>query len=366
MSAPKVIVSTCGTSLLTYQVAQELRKLINQYANNSESTIPQEAKSKLQQRLAEQKTVLEEANLATASKMSAELNGIISYYNNELSQGKRGDQHYLIVSDTFLGKEVGKAIQVWLEKQGLNTALHETPGLVANDLDNFRSAMSDLIQWCEEALKPWGKENVIFNLTGGFKGTQGFMQTLGMFYAEESVYIFEGSSLLRIPRLPVRLDTDQVILDNADAFRQLGNGQDLEQTMVSGIPETLLTVMEGRALLSPWGDLIWEQGKHHLYQSELLEPLANLRFAEGFEKEVKKQNLTSDQLSMLNRRLDQLHLVVRDPSKNVKGLDFKSLVGNPRPPSTHECDIWSGDERRLFGHFEEDIFVIDSIARGLH
>jgi hypothetical protein len=46
-------------------------------------------------------------------------------------------------------------------------------------------------------------------------------------------------------------------------------------------------------------------------------------------------------------------------------LDLKPLKGDPRPPSTHACEVWSDHERRLFGHFEEVGFILDDIERGL-
>ena len=41
---------------------------------------------------------------------------------------------------------------------------------------------------------------VVFNLVGGFKSLQGYMNTLGMFYADEIIYIFEAptADLIRI------------------------------------------------------------------------------------------------------------------------------------------------------------------------
>lgn len=52
---------------------------------------------------------------------------------------------------------------------------------------------------------------------------------------------------------------------------------------------------------------------------------------------------------------------------NLSSLNFKELKGNPKPPSTHECDAWADqDAKRLFGHFEKDSFVLDQLAKALH
>lgn len=36
-------------------------------------------------------------------------------------------------------------------------------------------------------------------------------------------------------------------------------------------------------------------------------------------------------------------------------------------PSTHEMDAWADlDAKRIFGHFEGGIFVLDKLEKGLH
>jgi hypothetical protein len=59
-----------------------------------------------------------------------------------------------------------------------------------------------VIRWCQDTLPGYRESgyHIVFNLTGGFKSIQGWMQTLGMFYADEIVYIFEtGKELLPGP-----------------------------------------------------------------------------------------------------------------------------------------------------------------------
>jgi putative CRISPR-associated protein (TIGR02619 family) len=364
-----IILSTCGTSILTNSADNDIRSLVNYNANARREALDEATQKKLESYIAQRReAILATTNLDEAKKQSAELNGIISYYKGQLS-GRSQDMHYLIVSDTFLGQQVGEIIQSWLEQQGLSVQIEKFSGLVTNNLPNFRSAMTNLIKWCQETLPGYrmSQYHIVFNLTGGFKSAQGFMQTIGMFYADESIYIFEtGDNLLRIPKLPIQLDINLTIKQNNKTFRLLGMGQALPAGDVHGIPETLLFEDNGEVILSEWGELVWQQGKRQLYESNLLEPLPGLSYSETFMKNLEKQNLTDTCLATLNERLDQLSLVVQRQGTNPSSLDFKALKGNPKPPSTHECDIWSGDERRLFGHYENGQFVIDDIARGLH
>lgn len=366
---PRVIVSTCGTSILTNESDNERRRLINGLANCQEGDITPENKQALEQHIQERQQILEEASDSNQiKKLSAEINGILTYHGDLKSANGMPDQHILITSDTYLGQRVGEIIESWMHSRGLAVNIWRPSGLVTNDRDSFRDAMVELIQQCEEVLTGFRNNgyHVAFNLTGGFKSAQGFLQTLGMFYADESFYIFETGSLLTIPRLPIKLDAEGVIGEHDKAFRLLGLGEALPARDCKEIPDTLLFQDEQEAILSEWGTLVWQRSKKQFYNKHLLAPLPGLRYAWNFSKKVEKLNLPADRLATLNERLDELSLVVRNKRENLKGLDLKMLKGNPHPPSTHECDIWSDDERRLFGHYEEDDFVLDDIERGLH
>ena len=81
--------------------------------------------------------------------------------------------------------------------------------LNTSSLEEFRLGIDELIKWCVGTLPGYRASGykIVFNLVGGFKALHGYMQTLGMFYADETVYIFETSrELLSIPRMPVDLE----------------------------------------------------------------------------------------------------------------------------------------------------------------
>lgn len=371
MKQPKIIVSSCGTSVLTHQT-NGMRRLINQCANAKEPDLSKEQKERLKTHIEERQTrVREIQDLDEAKKISAELNGIITYYGGDLSSQKgMPDLHFLITSDTYLGKSVGSIIRSWLESHGFVVQEISPEGFVTDNQDSFRDAMTWLIKWCQETLTGYQKSGyqIVFNLTGGFKSAQGFLQTIGMFYADETIYIFETGTLLTIPRLPIKLDTKGTVGKHLGAFRQLGQKQDLSIDSCQGIPETLLFKIDNKVCLSAWGELIWQKAKSSYYGKDLIEPFSeNLIYTERFKRGVEKLLLSTDRYEVLNQRLDQLNLVVQKKVSNLRGLDFKPLTSNPIPPSTHECDVWSDREDRLFGHYISDRrFEIDDIRRGLH
>ncbi|MFH0784212.1 MAG: putative CRISPR-associated protein [Pseudomonadota bacterium] len=377
MNIPFFILSPCGTSLLTHGLDPDMRTAINHHTNaKTEGEIKDGSPNDHQRIIKHLETVrslIAAADANTAKKCSAELNGIISLYCGKLSD-RKGDIHQLLCTDTWLGEAAAKIVKDWLVKQGFTCILKRQTDLRTVDFLAFKMALSDLVQWCEEEISPYRhSHHVVFNLTGGFKSIQGFLQTLAQFYADETVYIFEtGNELLRLPRLPLKMDADVIIRQHLDTFRCLVLGIRIPGSKTEGIPETLLMVDGNQICLSPWGDLVWAQTKKNLYTEMIFPPPGNcLKFGPDFVKSVAE--IEAHRKVMVNERIDDLVRFLEDRKngnpnpRNPRSLDFKKLAGNPNPPSTHECDAWHDqDAKRLFGHFEDEFFVLDRLAKALH
>ena len=125
---------------------------------------------------------------------------------------------------------------------------------------------------------------VIFNLVGGFKSLQGYMQTFGTFYADETVYIFERSSdLIKIPKLPVQIDTT-VIENQLTKFAMMAANEMYPIDELDGIPDTFLEKMDGYAGLSAWGLLVWNRSKSDFLKKELLK-LPRIEYQSTFQQD---------------------------------------------------------------------------------
>lgn len=276
---PKVFVSPCGTSLLTNQISSELRSLLLKTANLQESELTSEQHSAIAQHIQQRKETLlnPTTTLEEVKRMSAELNGIITYHCREFPDSTQ-QQHFLLVSDTYQGDQVGEMVVAWLRNKGVNASKMKISDLATSDPERFRLAMSKLIEWCDETLTGYREQNwhVIFSLTGGFKGVNGFLQAIAMFYAHESVYIFQSSSqLLRIPQLPITIDKEGVVGKHLSIFRRLAVEFPVTHREAEGIPETLLFPVDEQVMLSEWGELVWRQAKATYYERELLPPLSS-------------------------------------------------------------------------------------------
>lgn len=369
-SLPRVIVTTCGTSALTNSASIELRGYISRYANarTPEDVSDKPTRQRLQAHIEERKQQFAaQTEIGQLKKLSAELNGLLSLYDNRPPSGR--DQHFLICTDTWLGEATAQLVQGYLERCGQAVQLQRITDLQTGSLAGFQMAMAELVRWCAETLPGWGEagHQVSFNLTGGFKSVQGVMQILAQFYADEAVYVFEsGDELLRLPRLPVRMAAEDTLREHLPVFRRMAClNTPITATQAEGIPDTLLMQIDGQATLSVWGELVWREQYKALYREKLWEsPSPKLRFGPKFMTSV--QDLPPNRLETVNTRVDDLCRQL-ETGQALGRLDLKGLQGNPRPPSTHECDAWhDGDARRLYGHYEEEVFVLDEQGRALH
>ena len=368
---PNCILTPCGTSLLTNHADGDERKRVSAHANKAApaADFPQEDCERLQGLIDRVETAMAQADQATAKRKSAEINGLCAYYGDRLA-GHSRDFHQLLCTDTWLGETTARLVEKWLRQNGFTTVdVHRQKDLQTRELDCFQSALSEIVRWCSETLVPYRERGyyIAFNLTGGFKSVQGFLQTLAQFYADESFYIFESSTdLLRIPRLPIRMDACQVVQENLAPFRRMALGLiQLEDKALTAIPETLYWRFGGQAALTPWGEMVWATHRRELYEQALWpSPSPRLIYGCRFEKSI--AGLAPDRLFHINEKIDLLARFLEKGENNLAKLDFKPLARR-HGDCTYECDAWHDqDAKRLFGHYEGERFVLDKMDKGLH
>ena len=361
------VLSPCGTSLLTNQADNTERMLVSKYANFKDAKdVPTEDRTILEDLIKRVEEKVISADLELASRMSAELNGIIKLYQGKFNSNH--DEHNLLCTDTWLGETTAKLVEYWLKSRVNIVNINRQKHLQTKDIESFQTALSEIVSWSQDTIPGYrqGGYHVVFNLTGGFKSVQGFLQTLAAFYADETIYIFETSKdLLRIPRLPIEMVADKAVYDNLTAFRRLS--MDLPITTTANIPEMLLLKMGDMVDLSAWGELIWKQTKEQIYSQGLQpSPSEKLKYGGNFEKSL--QGLSADRLVLINTRIDQLAKCLEEGKEkyNPNSLDFKQLEKDPCPPSTHEIDAWSdGGAYRMFGYYDGSCFILDKFRKHL-
>ena len=227
-------------------------------------------------------------------RISAELNGIYGVYGGYLPENS-SDEHYLICTDTAQGQKTGELIRDFLKDKGFKANIFTPPRLSTQGPESFTAGAKDLIKWLEENI-PWRRASgyhVIFNLVGGFKSLQGYMNTFGAFYADEVIYIFEAptADLIKIPRLPIQIDT-AVIENHRVQIALMDAGKLYPVEELEGMSETLLEFIkyngETYAGLSEWGELIWNRTKSDLLTKELLN-FPRLEYERTFRNDFSNQ-----------------------------------------------------------------------------
>jgi putative CRISPR-associated protein (TIGR02619 family) len=288
----RLVISTVGTSVLTNQIDRDIDEngcyeKLQQTANYTDNEIQhypeiEQIISELKER-AEQE--LSSNNTDKIRKASAELNGIYGLYNEQIEQGIP-DMHLLVTTDTAQGRVSAEVVESFLKSKGLtNISTHAQPGLSTASSDIFVEGMAKLIPSMQEIIKECKNRRytICFNLVGGFKALQGYFNTIGMFYADEIIYVFEGSNqLIKIPKLPVKVDVSEIepykvqlaMMDVGEISTSWEEAQE--------VPKEWVFVIEPQMILSAWGELLWDQCKEELLSKERPLPFPKLEYHQSF------------------------------------------------------------------------------------
>ncbi|MBP0003563.1 MAG: putative CRISPR-associated protein [Cyanobacteria bacterium SBC] len=272
----RFVLSTIGTSLLTNQIDRANADEKNWYAKLRDSAnVAQDALtpevSQIIETLSDRaKKVLRESDVSKVRKASAELNGIYGIYGNDLSKAKI-DAHWLIATDTAQGLKTAEVVQEFLNSKEIAVQIYTPENLSTASTEVFSEGIDDLLEWLESIVPGYKEANaqICFNLVGGFKSLQAYLNTIGMFYADEIVYIFESpnAELIKIPRLPLQFDTSGIA---PSQFALMSAGAWLKVSEIDNPREALLYQVENEVTLSNWGRLIWNQCKSEFLSQDLL------------------------------------------------------------------------------------------------
>ncbi|HHW86817.1 MAG TPA: putative CRISPR-associated protein [Chloroflexi bacterium] len=286
----QLVLTTVGISLFLNSLSPEEREeggvqRLNRHANAKELLSDLEAF--LAELVTRAERTLAEGTVVSRRLLSAELNGLYGLYEDQL-QRSRNDVHVLVATDTVLGRRAAQTLEAFLRSQGIvNVQMWVPEQLSSGDNRCFSHGVKDLLHLCEETIPGYRADgyHIVFNLTGAFKSLQSYLNIAGMFYADEIVYIFEGSKqLLHIPRLPIQIDV-AMLQTYCTSLALLAVGAILPYREVAGLPEGLLDIdQHGDATLSEWGRLIWNRVRHELLREDLL-PFPNLVYEESFRRD---------------------------------------------------------------------------------
>lgn len=295
----RLILSPVGTSILTNQ-AGEKRSILNEFANASRQDTPDEIVKLIGEIKERAIKTLYDADIQRLRRNSAELNGIFGLYGGQLPQ-QSNDTHVLVATDTFQGQTTSEIVRIFLKNHFPNTQVFTPTGLSTKNKSAFQNGIKELLKWCDETLKGYQESEyeIIFNLTGGFKSLQGYLNTIGMFYASRIVYIFEQShELINIPRFPIKLEFE-LFEKWATLFLRLAHtNEGIRSKELADIPEVMLEEYEsGQYLLSDWGQLAWNSAKDVILGKQLVD-LPMIEYLDSFKRDFRLIHRTRDKVKL--------------------------------------------------------------------
>lgn len=287
----RVVISTIGTSLLTNQINRsnlEEKDWYNQLRDTANSTLektPKDVLEIIETLKARAIEKLAQSSTAQIRSASAELNGIYGLYQEQLELSHQ-DMHWLVATDTAQGKETAEIVESFLQSRGIAVQIYTPKGLSTTSTRCFSDGIDELLTQLESMTS--GYEKVCFNLVGGFKSLQAYLNTIGMFYADEIIYIFEGvnSEVITIPRLPIKID-ESVIEPYKVQFALMATGAEVNLSQLPGIQEALIFRVDEEVTLSNWGKLIWNQSKSKILSGELL-MFPRIQYQQSFIKDYER------------------------------------------------------------------------------
>lgn len=290
---PNLILSPVGTSVLTHGCDRDTLDLLRRTANKEETELTAEERSQLEAHVRSVRDAMQSATREDWRRRSAEVNGILSY-----GQPGRSDVHVLLASDTWQGQRAAEIVSQFIRDDLRCSCSTETPSrLSTRSREDFHAGMVEFVKWCGDNVPGYRESgyHIVFNLTGGFKSVQGYLNTLGMLYADEIVYIFEPPSggLIVIPRLPIKVDKETLARDHAVVLEMLYRRKQIrcDRLDLSGIPESLIEIVpiddSDYASLSVWGLAIWQETRKSALGEQLLQ-WPKLTYTDEFRKEYSK------------------------------------------------------------------------------
>jgi putative CRISPR-associated protein (TIGR02619 family) len=335
-SKPRLVISTVGTSLLTNQVYKKyLNDDIENYLTRLESSANyshdeiirnKEIWETVQELEEYAQNILSKNNIKEVRKASAELNGIYELYElyDKKIEAAKFDYHYLITTDTAQGIITANLVKEFLLNKVAFVDTYTPEKLSTVSTKNFHQGIDDLIDWVSKKVKEHPNYDVYFNLVGGFKALQGCMNTIGMFYADKIVYVFEGkySKLITIPRLPITVDIDKLKEHTAN-LALLDVGASLSPEKTKTIPEAMVAEIDGQMTISNWGGLVWKQCEDNLLSDTLLN-FPRILYESSFRGDYKKIQDVNDKVRLqktiakVSMRLEQSNGNTREVAKQIE------------------------------------------------
>lgn len=281
---------------------------------------------------------------------------------------------YLLTSDTLLGKLAGEILEEVL-KEKLHFEVKE-PKVIKNlrveDYNKFKNGLDNLLREVDNIASGYW-DNVIINITGGFKAVIPHLTILAQINRCPIYYIFEDTeALIKIPYIP--LDIRWEIFDKYyEFFYKLEKEDivDIENLNIGNIDnkslEDIRSLLEEAGNLyelNPLGIYLWEKYK----QKNIMFNISEVFHEYIEEASNERKEIIHKSLLELHRRLKQ-NPNHPDLHHNLSGIDmggfevFKHKENNLQVRIAYKAD----GRKTNYGTIEYDIYIgYIAIGREVH
>ena len=220
----KKVITTVGTSVFTNYFDEEKNNNIDSTKKTHYAVLKNKPFSELENfkdRIKKLKPVISDwvKNNEDASAEIKSLKKIRKHLKNNLDV-------YLFASDTILSNIAAEIIKEYFkenEQISIKKIIPIKKLQVFNAKEFSKEGLINLISKIENIANKY-YENVIFNITGGYKAVIPYMTIMAQINQCDIYYIFEDTdTLIKIPKTPIRVDYDE-IEKNYSLLKKLENG----------------------------------------------------------------------------------------------------------------------------------------------
>lgn len=221
-------------------------------------------------------------------KLSAEIHSLVRIGLDDCSRV------ILLASATDDGRACALAVKSYLENRwgSLQVEVSPVSGLQVTDPVNFkREGAVEYCKKCLDAVRDYGRENVVLNPTGGYKALVPYTVLVGMLKRVPCRYIFEQSTvLLDLPPLPVEFqrglfEVHRAVFDRIE--RETAIPKEEWEDLIPFEDRASLA-----ALFEVTGDQVTLSGVGFLFLDEVRAPVARVAFLSTMAWEDCLKNLS--------------------------------------------------------------------------
>ena len=256
------IITTIGTSLVT--------NVIKNLSNDEKLAL--DAFSKLQQKDYKEKSKYQKEydvlkgfildKVEFSERTSAEIKSLIN-----IAKDPKFQKHYLevvpIATDTLLAPMCAEVLKVLIEKN-LDINVDYSKQYIIEDLQvsDYKRYKNGLINLLNK-LNSFSNEELVLNITGGFKGVIPYMTIYGQVNSIPLFYIFEfTSSLIEIPQIPLTINYN-IFEKEWETFYKIDSEEIVAKDTLSyqflKDYENILDIEGDLVSLNPLGKILWDK-----------------------------------------------------------------------------------------------------------